>query len=457
MKLFANSNWLSGLSTATGDTTVFQFLCSRAFWRARCRGVLLALLVICAFPGDTLAVPRLNLTYKGQIQGLLAKATIGFEDLRIGVSPAGFVLAGGRPAWVRREALNGRIYLGAEVLTPTAAYVLNGDVASTSDWGYADATRTDAFERFLVRLDFPSDENFVYLDGFSLTPNPLDGGSSVYHFELDVPGAAPVMAAIPNQTVNEGTTLSFTVSATDADVPAQTLTFTLERGSPPGTSIDPRTGVFTWTPTLGQGQNKYVITVRVSDSGSPALSDTKTFSVVVHEANASPVLAEIGNRTIHPDETLAFSAVATDPDQPAQVLTFSLDPGAPAGASINPETGAFNWTPTEAEAGGTYTATIRVTDGGSPKLSSTKTFTIVVAGSVGDLRLIGVVVSTEGAATIRWRATAGSAYRLLYKNSLDDATWSLVGETVGTDGSGVLEDRTAIRVSQRFYRLERTN
>jgi hypothetical protein len=44
------------------------------------------------------------------------------------------------------------------------------------------------------------------------------------------------------------------------------------------------------------------------------------------------------------------------------VLTFTLDPGAPAAASINPATGMFTWKPTGAEGPGVYPITVRVTD-----------------------------------------------------------------------------------------------
>ena len=43
---------------------------------------------------------------------------------------------------------------------------------------------------------------------------------------------------------------------------------------------------------------------------------------------------------------MTFTATATDADVPANVLTFSLEAGAPAGATINGSTGAFSWTPT---------------------------------------------------------------------------------------------------------------
>src|SRR5512146_2689646 len=39
-------------------------------------------------------------------------------------------------------------------------------------------------------------------------------------------------------------------------------------------------------------------------------------------------------------------ASASDADEPPQNLTFSLDSGAPAGATVHPMTGAFTWTTT---------------------------------------------------------------------------------------------------------------
>ncbi len=56
-----------------------------------------------------------------------------------------------------------------------------------------------------------------------------------------------MLAPIANQAVNEGSAAGFTASATDAD-DGQTITYSLI-GAPAGASIDPATGVFSWTPT----------------------------------------------------------------------------------------------------------------------------------------------------------------------------------------------------------------
>jgi len=58
-------------------------------------------------------------------------------------------------------------------------------------------------------------------------------------------------------------------------------------------------------------------------------------------------------------------------DQPPQTLTFTLLPGAPNSAFINPATGLFAWTPITAPA--TNFISVKVADNGTPSLSATQT------------------------------------------------------------------------------------
>jgi hypothetical protein len=92
---------------------------------------------------------------------------------------------------------------------------------------------------------------------------------------------APVLAAITNQTVIAGATVSFTASATDADQPAQALSYALTN-APQGATLNAATGAFSWlTSTTGS----FTFGVRVTDNGTPALSDEKQVTVTV---NANP-------------------------------------------------------------------------------------------------------------------------------------------------------------------------
>ena len=185
----------------------------------------------------------------------------------------------------------------------------------------------------------------------------------------------PVLAGIGDQTVDEQVELTFTASATDNDLPANTLSFTLV-GEPAGASIDPVSGAFTWTPTEAQGPGSYTFDVVVTDDGTPTLSDSETITVTVDEVNVAPVLDPVGDQTIDEGVELTFAATATDPDVPS-TLSFTLT-GAPAGASIDPVSGVFTWTPSEAQGPGSYPFDIVVTDDGTPTLTDSETITVTV-------------------------------------------------------------------------------
>ena len=202
---------------------------------------------------------------------------------------------------------------------------------------------------------------------FKLDPSDIDGVTSqVMLGGFNVAGVAnlpPRLDPIDDQPVNEKSTLTVFASAFEPDV-GGSLTFSLAPGAPAGASIDPVTGAFTWTPTEAQGPGTYPVTVLVSDSATPTLGDQKTFTVTVNEVNEPPVLAPLTIQTVNEGSPVRFSASASDADLPADTLTYSLDPGGPAGASISPVSGAFTWMP---EVGpGTWTFTIRVTDNGRP-------------------------------------------------------------------------------------------
>ena len=182
-----------------------------------------------------------------------------------------------------------------------------------------------------------------------------------------------------DQTINEGEALAFSLTAVHPTDPAAELIFSLDSGAPSGASIDSQTGQFTWTPDETQGPGVYAITVRVSDDGTADLTDSEILTVTVNEVNQPPLLEAIDDLSVNEEETLSFTAVASDDDLPANQLTFSLDPGAPQGATIDPDTGEFSWTPDETQGPLTHSITVRVTDGQDPAMDATATFAVTVA------------------------------------------------------------------------------
>ncbi len=97
---------------------------------------------------------------------------------------------------------------------------------------------------------------------------------------LAVGNTAPTLAPVSSQTVNVGVTVTVTNVATDPDVPPQILTFSLLAG--PG-NLDPGSGIFTWRPPVASAGTTNSITVVVTDNGSPNLSATNSFGVVVNQ------------------------------------------------------------------------------------------------------------------------------------------------------------------------------
>ena len=251
-------------------------------------------------------------------------------------------------------------------------------------WHFNDLPVPDATNATLTL----SHLQLVQAGGYFVVVTNFYGATTSAVATLLITNTPPVLAAIGNKLVTEGSLLTFTATASGSGLAAQRLTFSLDPGAPSGASILPTTGVFTWTPTEAQGPSTNTVTVRVNDS-STGLSDFETITITVRETNTAPVLATIGNKIVRVGSLLTFTASATDADIPRQTLTCSLDAGAPAGASINPSNGVVTWTPTEAQGPGTNRVTVRVTDNGSPPLSAAQTVTItVLAGSATNVTLV---------------------------------------------------------------------
>ena len=159
--------------------------------------------------------------------------------------------------------------LGAPVGSATVAGVYGSDTWPMGRLAFGSAAPFNLV-RIKVTNVFPTPQasDFV-IDNIavSLAPPPATN-------------VAPVLAAISNRTVTAGTPISFTATAADDNWPAQTLMFALAPGCPAGTCITTN-GSFSWTPCQAHAVSSNCLTVTVTDNGTPPLSDSKSFSVVV--------------------------------------------------------------------------------------------------------------------------------------------------------------------------------
>ncbi|PSR54632.1 hypothetical protein AHMF7605_14510 [Adhaeribacter arboris] len=133
--------------------------------------------------------------------------------------------------------------------------------------------------------------NFTGKDSFTFTVSVGCEVSAPATVTINVTAVndAPVLAAIGNKTVEKGSTLTFTAKATDPDA-GQSKTFSLV-GAPGGATIHAVSGVFNWKPSVA---GNYSFSVKVTDNGSPALSDQETITVKVINSTGSLVRVNAG-------------------------------------------------------------------------------------------------------------------------------------------------------------------
>ncbi|MEK7685116.1 MAG: putative Ig domain-containing protein, partial [Verrucomicrobiota bacterium] len=264
----------------------------------------------------------------------------------------------------------------------------------------------------------------------------------------------PTFSDIQAQTNAKNTTvmIPFTVGEVGSD--PTTLTVTATSSSPtlvPSTNITVSGTAGNRTLTIKPATNQTgTATVTLTAKGTGGSESSKSFQLTVTLGNTAPVLEAIPSRTSHVGQKVAFTARATDSDLPANVLTYSLDPGAPSGAAINPATGVFDWKPAEADSGKSFSITVRVADNGVPALSATQTFSITVVPGPA----IQSIALSEGKVTLTWSAIDKQTYSLRYKNNLNDAVWTPLNITIqGVGTSATAVDNSIGNAPQRFYQV----
>lgn len=133
--------------------------------------------------------------------------------------------------------------------------------------------------------------------------------------------AAPIFGVVDNRAINAGVAFTLTNSATDADVPAQTLGYTLLSG-PANATLISSNGLFSWRPLVSQASTTNLITVKVADSGTPSLSATNSYTI-----------------TVNPLVSPGFSAISLTDGQLILTATGALGPD----YSLLSSTNLVNW------------------------------------------------------------------------------------------------------------------
>jgi len=178
----------------------------------------------------------------------------------------------------------------------------------------------------------------------------------------------------------------------------------------------------------------------------PGTASPRAANYINAASNTPPVLNAIGDKAIYIGQTLSFTATAMDSDLPAQVLTFSLDPGAPPGATIGNGSGVFTWTPA---AVGSNSVTVRVTDNGVPAANDAETIAIEVLAPPGFASSVRNGDNLE----LTWGTRAGMKYAIDYTENLaPPVTWTPLGTNTAT-GNTLSFTNAMTGAAQQFFRV----
>src|SRR5262249_9020118 len=154
-------------------------------------------------------------------------------------------------------------------------------------------------------------------------------------------------------------------AATDPD--GDPLVYWADR-LPPGAFFEAATHTLHWTPGAGSAGTYPGVSFVVSD-GLHRVSQSTTLAIAA--VNQPPTLARPANRTVREGDPLRIQLSASDPEH--DPLTFSSEQ-LPGGATLDPQTGLFEWTPSFTQ-DGTYALTFTASDG---QLTASQTTLITV-------------------------------------------------------------------------------
>ena len=261
------------------------------------------------------------------------------------------------------------------------------------------------------------------------------------------------LAANPTSlTVNGGTNGTSTITVTPVN--GLNACYTLSASNlPSGVSA-----TFATNPITG-GSSRLTLTASNSITSGTSnvtviataglIRHTTTIALTLSAVNTSPTLNPIGNQTVNVGQTVAFTASATDTDQPPQTLTFALLAGA-TNATLNSSSGAFSFRPLVTQADSTNNFTLEVSDNGTPSMSATQSFSVMVNS------LSAPSVSNVSAAAGQFGFTVsgpnGPDYAV--ETSTNLTQWNTVFITNSPAAPFTWTDTNSSAAPQRFYRVK---
>ena len=316
-------------------------------------------------------------------------------------------------------------------LSIAAPGVLGNDTDADGDALHVSSVDAAGLHGVLAQLadgsfHFTPTAGFVGQTSFVVNLTDGNGGNASSTVTIDVGNSAPVARA-DDYSVHAGSLLSIAASGVlgnDIDTDGDTLTvLSVDASGLHGILSQFADGSFSFTASAGFiGDTGYSYVVTDGYSSSPT-------TVTIHVTDAAPVLDAIANQVVNEGSTLTLDLHASDADDSS--LSFSLL-DAPAGASLDAQTGRLNWTAGDQDAAQTFR--VQVTDPSG--LTAIRQFSVQV--QLGKL-VVTSFASADWGFAVRFNDSVDTAALNLYGSSTPDVT--VIGSVSGAvRGSVVMDD-----------------
>src|SRR5207302_6420462 len=137
------------------------------------------------------------------------------------------------------------------------------------------------------------------------------------------------------QTIAEGSLFSLIPGATDSDVPTQALTWSLLSGAPPAALFSPANGHITWQTGPADSGTTRTFALVVTDNGSPNLSATQSFNVVVTHTNHATAIVGVPPHTSVDEQTTLSQALSANATDASNTLTWQSGFSVPSSLNLD--------------------------------------------------------------------------------------------------------------------------
>ncbi len=292
----------------------------------------------CTFDDDGVYAVGLTVTDDlGTSSSATATVTVSNVAPTLTVTPPAAVAEGGTQSWsaLTSDVSGDTVSVTWMVQDPSGATFSSGSGSTLSVTYPDDGTWTIAF-----------------------TASDEDGGTTSDSQTTTVINVQPVPSIDSGpSTANEGDTVTFTGSATDAGSDdTHTLSWELQDGG--SATVTTGTGA-SFAPTLPNDDTYTVILTATDDDGG---FDSATAAITV--ANVAPSFTSTPTTSLNEGVAWQYVPVVSEPG--ADTLAFSVSASAPGGMSVDGSTGQLDWTPAYADgSSATFDLTVDDGDGGS--------------------------------------------------------------------------------------------